>query len=151
MSISKAHKKLGHIFYGAITHAVLKGLITGLKVDITSKLEFCEACTMAKSTRQPFPKESKTRAKKYGKCIHWDLWTPVSVKSLAGNSYVAAQIDNATRETQLYFQTTKSQTVNLYKLDETYIETQTRNQIKVVCSDQGIEFLANQMISHQDK
>ena len=57
------------------------------------------------------------------------------MKILNGNFYVAAQIDDATRETKLYFQSKKSQTVESYKLDEEYIETQTGNRIKVVRSD----------------
>jgi hypothetical protein len=90
MSISEAHRKLGHISYGAIGHAISKGLITGIDLDRDSKPEFCEACTKAKSARQPFPKESKTRATKYGERVHWDLWGPASVKSLNGHFYVAA-------------------------------------------------------------
>ena len=46
------------------------------------------------------------------------------MKSLNGNLYVVARIDDATREMKLYFQTNKSQTVDSYKLDEAYIETQ---------------------------
>ena len=55
MSISEAHRKLGHISYGAITHAISKGFITRIKLDKDSKPEFCEACAKAKSARQPFP------------------------------------------------------------------------------------------------
>ena len=47
----------------------------------------------------------------------------------------AARIDDVTRETKLYFQTKKSQMVDLYKLDEAFIETQSGNCIKVVRSD----------------
>ena len=89
----------------------------------------------AKSARQPFPKESKTRAMNYGEHVHWDLWGPVLIKILNGNSYIAAQIDNAMRETQLYFQKQKSQTIESYKVDEAYINTQTGNKIKIVRSD----------------
>ena len=135
MTISEAHRKLGHLAYGAIEHAVSKGYITGIQLDTNSKPEFCDACAKAKSARQPFPKESKTRATKYGERVHWDLWGPATVKSLNGNFYVAARIDDATRETKLYFQSKKSQTVELYKLDEAYIETQTGNRIKVLRSD----------------
>ena len=99
MSISEAHRKLRHISYGAITHAITKGLIMGIELDKDSKLDFCKACAKAKLTRQPFPKESKTRATNYGEQVHWDLWGPVSVKSLNGNTYIAECIDNATRET----------------------------------------------------
>ena len=123
MSISKAHRKLGHLAYGAVTHAISKGYIAGIDLDTNSKSEFCDACAKVKAARQPFLKESNTRATKYGKCVHWDLWGPATMKSLNGYLYVAARIDDATREMKLYFQTKKSQTVDSYKLDEAYIKT----------------------------
>jgi Reverse transcriptase (RNA-dependent DNA polymerase)/gag-polypeptide of LTR copia-type len=151
MSISEAHRKLGHIAYGAVAHAISKGYITGIELDTSSKPEFCDACAKAKAARQPFPKESQTRATNYGERVHWDLWGPATVKSLNGNFYVAARIDDATRETKLYFQSKKSQTVDSYKLDEALIETQTGNRIKVVRSDRGGEFQAHQLTQHQDQ
>ena len=151
MSISKAHRKLGHISHSAISHAVSKGFITGIELDSDSKPEFCEACVKAKSARQLFPKESKTRATKYGKRVHWDLWGPATTKSLNGHLYVAARIDDATRETKLYFQDKKSQMFESYKRDEAFIETQTGNCIKTVQLDRGGEFQSTQMINHQDQ
>jgi hypothetical protein len=102
MTISEAHNKLGHISHEAIKHAVSKGLITGIELEPGSKPEFCEACAKAKSARQLFPKESETRAQKFGERVHWDLWGPASVKSINGHYYVAARIDDATRQTKLY-------------------------------------------------
>ena len=52
------------------------------------------------------------------------------MNSLNGNLYVAARIDDATRETKLYFQTKKSHMVDLYKLDEAYIKTQSSNYFR---------------------
>ena len=72
-------------------------------------------------------------------------------KSLNGHFYVAAHIDNATRETKLYFQNKKSETIKSYKLDEAYIETQSSNRIKVVHSDRGGEFQAQQLVNHQNQ
>ena len=82
--------------------------------------------------------------------MHWDLWGPASVKSLNGNHYVAAWINDATRQTKLYFQAKRSQTFNSYKKDEAYIKTQTRKCIKSCRSDQGGEFLLTQFTNHQD-
>ena len=70
MLISEAHRHLGHLAYGAVTHAISKGYITGIDLDTNSKTEFCDACAKAKAVRQPFPKESKTRANKYGEHVH---------------------------------------------------------------------------------
>jgi hypothetical protein len=47
--------------------------------------------------------------------IYWGL---ASVKSINGNHYVAAHINDATRLTKLYFQAKKSQTFKLYKKDK---------------------------------
>ena len=127
LTISKAHWKLGL--------AIAKGHITGIQLDPESKPEFCEVCAKAKAAQQPFPKELETCTTKYREHIHWDLWGPASVQSLSRNSYVAAQIDDATHETMLYFQGKKSQTIDSYKHDEALIETQTGNCIKIACSD----------------
>ena len=62
MSINKAHRKLGHIAHSAIKYAITKGIITGIKLDLDSKVEFCEACAEAKLVCQLFPKELDTRA-----------------------------------------------------------------------------------------
>ena len=135
----------------AVRYAISKDLITGIELNLESKIEFCEVCTKAKSARQPFPKESKTRAEKFGERVHWDLWGPASVKSLNSHHYVAARINNATEKTKLYFQEKKSETFTSYKIDKAYIETQSGNHIKVCRSDKGGEFLSKQMISHQDE
>ena len=126
---------MGHIAHLAIQHAVSKGFITGIEIDSESKPNFCEACAKAKSACQPFPKESKTRSEHFSECVHWDLWGPALVKSLDSYTYVAAHIDDATQETKLFFQKSKSQTFESYKLDKANIESQTGRQIKISHSD----------------
>ena len=86
----------------------------GIELDLNTKPEFCKACVKATAARQPFPKESSTHATVYGECVHWDLWDPASVQSISGNRYVAACIDDATRETKLYFQKNKAETFKSY-------------------------------------
>jgi len=148
MSLYEAHRKLGHVSYPSVKNMIRTGMVTGIELDPTLKEEFCEACAKAKSATQPYPKESSTGAEEYGKRVHWDLWGPASVKSLNGHSYVAARIDDATRETMLYFQVKKSETVKSYKQDEALIETQMGNRIKASRSDRGGEFLSNEITQH---
>ena len=78
------------------------------------------------------------------------IWEPAAVKSINGNYYLAARVDDATCETKLYFQEKKRQTFESYKKDEAFIETQTGNQIKLVRSDQGGEFLTKKFTDYQD-
>jgi GAG-pre-integrase domain len=151
MSINEAHRKLDHIAHSAVKHAITKGITTGIELDLDFKVEFCKDCAKAKLARQPFPKESEMRAEKFGGRVHWDLWGLGSVKNLNGHHYIAARIDNATGQTKLYFQGKRRQTFTSYKIDESYIETQSGNHIKVCRSDKGRKFLSNQMISHQDQ
>lgn len=92
-----------HITHAAIKHMVETGMVTGIKLNPHSKPEFCKQCAKAKSNCQPFPKESVMQATRYGEWVHWDLWGPARVHSLAGHSYVAARMDNMTWEMKLYF------------------------------------------------
>ena len=67
MLATEAHKKFGYTAFLAIKYAISNGLITGIELNPNSKPDFCEACAKAKLACQPFPKESKTRAEKFGK------------------------------------------------------------------------------------
>ena len=100
MSISEAHHKLGHISHTAIKHAITR--ITGTELDMDSKPEICKPCAKARSAHQPFPKKSDTQAIEYGECVHWDPWGLVSVRSLNGNLYCAAHIDDHSHKISLY-------------------------------------------------
>ena len=111
-----------HITHAAIKHMVETGMVTGIKLNPHSKPEFCKQCAKAKSNCQPFPKESVMQATRYEEWVHWDLWGPARVHSLAGHSYVAARMDNMMWEMKLYFQKKKSETITLYKKDEAYIK-----------------------------
>ena len=75
----------------------------------------------------PSKNNQKPTPQNIDSAIHWDLWGPAVVKSLSGNLYVVARIDDASRETALYFQVKKSQTIDSYKCNEALIETQTGN------------------------
>jgi hypothetical protein len=57
LTINELHHALGHVAQGAVQYAVKQGLIEGIELDSTSTPEFCEACTKAKATYQPFPEE----------------------------------------------------------------------------------------------
>jgi hypothetical protein len=150
MSISEAHRKFGHLNYEAIKHMIKSKLVLGVELDSESQPEFCDACAKAKSNVQPFPSESATRSSVYGERVHWDLWGPASVRSLAGNHYCAARIDDAGREEQLYFQKTKDEAKKSYLKDEAYLENQTGNRIKYIRVDRGGEFMSKALTEHQD-
>ena len=62
-----------------------------------------------------------------------------------------ARLDDATRETKLYFRAKKmSDTITSYKRDEALIETHSGNHIKYSRTDRGGEFLTKDLIKHQN-
>ena len=130
MTIQEAHLKFGHIAHDAIKYTITKGLILGVELDLTSKPEFCDACTKAKASHQPFPKFLNTRAEQYGERVFWDLWGPATICSQSGNFYMAARIDDHTCEMKLYFLKMKDQMFEAYKRDEAYLKTHSGNHIK---------------------
>ena len=138
MTLMEAHQKLGHAVCAAVKSMVSKGLVTGIEIDSNSKEEFCEPCAKAKAARKPFPKESHTRASRFGERVHWDLWGPAAVRSLGGKSYAVCRTDDYSREVEIYFIAKKSEVFQTYKKDEALIETQHDGaKIKMLCCDRG--------------
>lgn len=68
MSISEAHHKLGHISHTTIRNPIWTSQITGIKLNMDLKPEFCEPCAKTKSARLLVPKKSDTHATESG-CI----------------------------------------------------------------------------------
>jgi hypothetical protein len=54
---------MGHIKHSDLRDMVRKGMVTGIKLNMGSKPEFCEPCTHAKAARKLFPKKSKSEPK----------------------------------------------------------------------------------------
>src|ERR1700710_1931267 len=87
LTVCELHRVLGHVSQSAVLDAVKKGLIEGVKLDSTLQPEFCDACTQAKASRQPFPAETKNWARTYGELVHTDLWGPAQTTSISGYLY----------------------------------------------------------------
>jgi hypothetical protein len=74
LTINELYRALGHVAQDTILYTVKQGLIEGIELDSASTPEFCDACTKAKATCQPFPAEMTNCASTYGKLVHTDLW-----------------------------------------------------------------------------
>ena len=80
--------------------------------------------------------------------VHWDLWRPVSVKSLGRKSYTAVQKDDATCMVKPYFLAKKSETFSHYKEDESWILNHSGQAISYACFNCGGKFLSNEFAQH---
>jgi hypothetical protein len=125
LTINELHHALGHVAQGAVQYAVKQGLIKGVELDSASTLEFCEACTKAKPTRQPFLEETANRAHTYGELVHMDLWGPAQTESVAGHLYYISFTDDFSQEMKVRFLKWKSKALSALKDYETELRRQT--------------------------
>ncbi|KLO03799.1 hypothetical protein SCHPADRAFT_841284, partial [Schizopora paradoxa] len=70
------HRLMGHIDPHIAKRLVNAGVIDGITLDPSSKIEFCSTCVHAKISRaSPIPEKSLTlKATHYGQRIHTDVW-----------------------------------------------------------------------------
>jgi hypothetical protein len=94
LTINELHHGLGHVAQGTVLYMVKQGLIEGVELNSASTPEFCDACTKAKATCQPFPAETMNRACTYGELVHTDLWGPTQTESVAGHLYYISFTDD---------------------------------------------------------
>jgi hypothetical protein len=153
LTVAELHRRMGHIAPETAKRLVLKGLVTGIELDPTSRVPtFCESCVHAKSTRTPVPKSREgERASKFGEEVHSDLWGPSPVESLGGKSYYVSFTDDATRHTHLYLLRQKSDTFDAYKRFEAWVQTNMETQIKTLRSDRGGEYLSDEFTDHLEE
>jgi transposase InsO family protein len=143
-TIDELHQVLGCVSHKAITNAIKKGMIRGITLDESSKPTFCEMCTKAKATRQPFPNESKTRSSAYGDLVHTDLWGPAQTETINRCLYYITFTDDFSREMRITFLKRKSDTLTAFKEYKAYVSRQYNVHLHKVRSDQGGEYLSKE-------
>ncbi|OJA08610.1 hypothetical protein AZE42_09794 [Rhizopogon vesiculosus] len=86
VTVMELHRRLGHIAPSAACRLAEHGLVTGLKIDLSSgEHTFCKSCVYAKATRKPIAKErTGEHAQDFAGEVHTDLWGPAPVETLRG-------------------------------------------------------------------
>ena len=152
MSITKLHRLMDHINHDDLFKMVHTGMITGIKLDMSSKPEFCSICVQSKAANAPFSKESQNAdTKSYGNKVLSDVWGPVQTRSLGGNNYAMLNHDKSSHEFKVYFMVKKSETLNRYKRYASWMKVQ-RNapNIKIFQSDRGSEYTSKEFSDYLD-
>jgi len=107
-------------------------------VHVDSKA-ICDVCHFAKHRKLLFP-ESCNKAEKPFDLIHFDIWGPISISSIHNYSYFLTAIDDFNRYTWLTLMKSKSE-IRQHLIDFiTLIENQHDCHVKIVRSDNGLEF-----------
>jgi len=74
--------------------------------------------------------------------VHIDLCGPITLATTGGNKYFMLLVDDCTRWCAVYRLKSKDQAVEAFVRYKAEVENNTGNQIKVVRSNRGGEFLA---------
>jgi len=101
----------------------------------------CEVCPLAKQTRLSFPISSIQSAKFFDH-IHCDIWGPQKIETHSGAHYLLTIVDDYSRFTWIFLMKFKSETQGLLKSFITFVHTQFNCQVKIIRSDNGLEFIS---------
>ena len=75
--------------------------------------------------------------------IHIDIWGPINILSVHGHRYFLTIVDDCTRHTWIYVMKVKSDIGPLLHDFVTYVKNQFGQNIKIIRSDNGKEFVFN--------
>ncbi|MFS8020746.1 putative RNA-directed DNA polymerase [Helianthus anomalus] len=132
------HSRLGHPADQVL--AVLKDSLGVKSVEHGP----CEVCHRSKQVGVPFPL-SDHKSKELGDLIHLDLWGPYKVSSYEGYRYFLTVVDDFSRSLWCYMLKSKIEVFENLKAFYELVLTQFKKKIKVFRSDNGTEFINNQM------
>ncbi|GJQ93956.1 putative RNA-directed DNA polymerase [Tanacetum coccineum] len=135
------HNRLGHP-----ADQVLEVLKHKIKDVNQTNSGPCDICHKAKQTREPFPL-SNHKSKHLGDLVHLDVWGPYKVTSRDGFRYFLTVVDDYTRAVWVFLLKSKNEVFNNIVSFYNLIKNQFEKNIKVFRSDNGTEFINNQVDS----
>ena len=94
---------------------------------------------MAKLHRQPFPLSTNTTNTCFT-ILHANIWGPCPYKTYDGVVYFLSIVDDKSRATWVHLMATKSAAFPLLKTFVTYVERQYEATVKIIRTDNGLEF-----------
>lgn len=129
------HLRLGHPSNNVLTHICKHFPYVSFNSN-----KICDSCYLAKQSRLPFY-ASNTISDNAFDLIHMDIWGPLSHSSIHGHKYFLTIVDDCTRHTWIYLMKAKFETRKLMHDFVVLIKNQFDKVIKVIRTDNGVEFL----------
>ena len=126
------HERFGHKSLGTITK------LLNIKVPSNYTLD-CVACIKAKATNT-ISREITEKPKNYLDKVVIDICGPLTPNSRSGYRYVIFFLDSATRYLNFKLLKQKSEAYTAFKEFKTRVENQSNRKIKVIGTDNGLEF-----------
>lgn len=147
-SLKMWHERLGHVNYADVKEMIKKGYLVG---NLKDKEEFCEACQLGKQNKASYKDVQRTYGKKPGEYIHSDLCGPFQTEARNGARYFVLFKDDYSGYRKVYFMRDKADTFNKFRIFNQLIKNQFGYNIKTLRSDNGTEYMNNQMQSYMQE
>ncbi|GJR44407.1 putative ribonuclease H-like domain-containing protein [Tanacetum coccineum] len=133
-------RRLRHINFKTMNKLVKGNLVKGLPSKIFENDNSCVACQKGNQHNASYKTKLVNSISKPLHMLHMDLFGPTNVKSLMKKSYCLVVTDDFSRFSWVFFLATKDETSGILKTFITEIENQLDHKVKVIRSDNGIEF-----------
>nr|GEV05120.1 hypothetical protein [Tanacetum cinerariifolium] len=148
------HRRLCHINFKTINKLVKGNLVRGLPTKVFENDNTCVRPSLLVLLTNPYTRKQHRASCKTKPIssvnqplyrLHMDLFRPTFVKSLNKKSYCLVVTDDYSRFTWVFFLATKDETSLILKTFITGLENQLSLKVKVIKSDNGIEFKNNDL------
>lgn len=134
------HCRLAHVSERGLEELYKQGLMGNGNFE---KLEFCEFCLYGKQKREKSNTSTHT-TKAMLDYVHSDIWRPARVPSRGGARFFISFIDDWSRKVWVYLLKHKNQAFKSFKQWKSLMEKQRGKQIKVLRTNNGLEYLSNE-------
>ena len=108
-------------------------------ISVLDVRKVCDTFHFAKQRKFPFPLSSSITYSCFD-LIHVDIWGPISTKSLYVHQYFVTIVDDYSRYTWIFLMKKKFEARDLLKSFFLFTEIQFDTHIKILRSDNGLEF-----------
>nr|GEU58844.1 putative ribonuclease H-like domain-containing protein [Tanacetum cinerariifolium] len=139
------HRRLGHINFKTMSKLVKGNLVRGLPTKVFENDNTCVACKKGKQHRASCKTKPISSVNQPLQRLRMDLFGPTFVKSLNKKSYCLVVTDDYSRFTWVFFLATKDETSPILKTYNTGLENKLNLMVKLIISDNGIEFKNNDL------
>lgn len=145
-SLEVWHRRMGHLNFNDVNKLPL--CTEGVKIINTDENKInCIPCLKGKHTKLPF-KNIGSRATAPLELIHSDLCGPMETPSMGGARYFISFIDDYSRKVNVYFLRNKMNVKEVFQVYKTEMENQMNCKIKILRTDNGLEYLNNQFMKY---
>lgn len=139
------HERFAHVAPTSVKELMKSNAVTGLSIQNQKKT--CEDCIAGKICRAQHPSRSSIKASEEVAILHIDTCGPFSSESIGGAKYFILATEEYSDYKLIAFVASKSETPNAVKRIITKTELESKRPVKLIHTDNGSEYLNQELYS----